>query len=168
MDENVSSFDQSLVRARQDSTVSDEQIAALENAAQTDAMSYQEMSVLLADTFACFDDAGVAYRVDPDREIVPGFVVPQYSVSADSLDVADACQAAHSEYAFSAFQTQPVVIEAADQALESRRPQVLQCLRDQEVTVDDDATLEELRVMAWDVFMAVPDQDPALMCTAFL
>jgi hypothetical protein len=124
--------------------VSDVQINALEKAAKSGQMSYEEISALLEDTFKCFDESGVDYRRLPDSEQVSGFKVPMYSY-AEPVAIALACITKYNSFAWDAYQSQPKVGELRDVALKAEIPRVLACLRDHGVSIDDDATLDELR-----------------------
>jgi hypothetical protein len=147
-------------------SVSDAQIVALEKAAKSGEMSYADVSALVEDMYRCFDAGGVQYLRDPDREPFPGFKVPSFGYADAQLAVADACQEKHAYYALYAYQNQPRAAELSDAALEAERPQVIACLRKNGVVVDDDATLDELRLASWDL-IRTSDASPggAVMCT---
>lgn len=162
-------FTEALAEARAAKpAVSDAQIRALEKSAKSGEMSYEDVNALLQDTFKCFDDAGVKYILQPDSEKVPGFKVPQYGIAAGGIEVGDACQNRFSEFAFEGYQRQPRAVELRDKALEADRPSVLSCLRAHGVTIDDAATLDEIRRAVGDLFVATSDGPDAVMCTRYL
>lgn len=140
-----SSFDEQLSLAEADDRVTDSQLAALREAADSGEMSYEEISALLEETFQCFDDAGIGYRRLPDLEPIPGFVMPNYGHDAEPLSVADDCLVRTSQYAYDAYARQPAALELLDAALEAERDEILACLRAKGATIDDDATLDEMR-----------------------
>jgi hypothetical protein len=119
------------------------QIAALKAAAAKGSMSYEELDALINDTIACFESSGVDYRREPDREIAPGLKMPAYGIG-EPIAVGDKCVAKYSGYAEAAYQTQPSAIEAKDAKFEAARPQVLACLREHGVAIDDVATRDEI------------------------
>lgn len=160
----VSSFDEALYNAKRDDNVSRTQLAALETAAVSDAMSYEQISVLLEDTFKCFDESGVDYRRTGDFEKVPGFKMPTYSFG-EPLAVAEACQKRFSEYAFEAYQAQPRVGELSDAALGAEKSQVITCLRAHGVTIEDDATLDEIRRASATLLQATSKSSEGVFCT---
>jgi hypothetical protein len=141
----ASVFTEALAKARTaDPAVSDAQLMALEKAAKTGEMSYEEVRALLEDTFTCFESAGVLYVRTSDSEQLPGFKVPTYSFG-EPVAAADACQSNWSEFAYAAYQSQPKVAELRDAALEAERPQVLACIRAHGGAIEDNATHDEMR-----------------------
>lgn len=141
--EGVSSFDEQLYWAERDDAVSEAQLAALRAAAESDAMSYEEISALLEDQFRCFEAAGISYQRLPDEEDPPGFLMPWYS-HGEPLETADACHRETIQYAWIAYQGQPRAVELAEADLRERRPEIMECLRGRGIVVDDDATFDEM------------------------
>jgi hypothetical protein len=140
----ASVFTEALAKARAaDPAVSVAQLKALEKAAKSGEMPYEEISALLDDTFTCFDDSGVAYQRLPDEEQIPGFKVPSFGVG-EPVAVADGCLGKFSQYAENAYQTQPKAAELRVAAFQAERTQVLACLRKKGAILDDNATYDEM------------------------
>lgn len=146
------------------SNASEAQIDALALSAETGEMSYETVNALVEDTFQCFESAGIWYVRNPDWERVPGFFIPDFGIG-EPIEVADACLWRYSQYALLAYQQQPDYIELRDAALEADREQVLECLREHGVLIDDDVTTDELRLAVQELLFATPD-DP-VVCSRY-
>ena len=101
--------------------------------------------------FACFDASGVPYsgpRTYVDDTGFPMITYVTYDVAGMSEDemsrVTRACVTRESEFIEQLYQSQPSYIEAADRAWDQALPQILACLRDNGVVIDDDATRSEV------------------------
>jgi hypothetical protein len=136
---------------------SDAQIAVLEHAVSVGEVTYDEYNGLLEDTFACFDDIGVSYTRLEDRELVPGFPIPDYEHTGiagmpdeEMLALVGVCLFTYSEFVNMAYQTQPVVYEAQEAVARERLPLVIECLREQGVEIDDDASIDEAKQASFD------------------
>jgi hypothetical protein len=137
------SFTEQLRIAETNRDAGETQIAALKAAATKGSMSYEELDALINDTIACFESSGVDYRRIADQEVAPGIMMPGYGIG-EPIAVGDKCVKKHSGYAELAYQRQPSVIAAKDAKFEAARPQVLACLREHAVAIDDDATRDEI------------------------
>jgi hypothetical protein len=101
-------------------------------------------------TFACLDANGLEYQSNI-IETYPGYFNYDYyfrPISGDADEAArltgNACQDHESTFIAMLYDNQPGIIEAIDEAFNEQRPELLQCLRDHGVNVDDDATRDEM------------------------
>lgn len=169
----VTSFSEQLYWAESEGFASEKQLEALRAAEAAGEMSYAELEELLQDSFACIEDssAGGYVRLS-DLERAPGVYEPNYALRPP-VEAADACVREHSLYAEFAYQNQPIMAEAWDRAIEEARPQILACLREGGVQIDDDATTDELFQASEDLFtrlfiLDAENEDPdfvSLSCT---
>jgi len=129
-----------------------EQIAVLTDAAELGEFTSshsQELAALMAD---CISDAGFEATVEvwePWPGIVASTVVWRPSDGDQPTSSEDAlvtnCQARFYDFGTEAMMSQPVTLELLDSKIEEERPEVLACLRDRGVVIDDDISAPELR-----------------------
>lgn len=143
-----------LARA-QEGGASEQQLAVLERAVATGELPFADVNSLVYDTFECLTASGIAFVEDEPREIVPGGPkVPTYSFSAEAdglspdqvLQLADACIEKHSGYAEQALQDTELYQELRDRRMTQELPMVLECLKENGVTIDANAPLDEVRI----------------------
>lgn len=130
---------------------------------ESGVLSYGDIDRLLNEAITCLVEAGVSYDRGADWERAPGFFVPVFGYG-EPFEVGETCVNRHFQYAFSAYQEQPVYYEALDAALEAEREQVVECLRANDVVIDDDATLDELRQASQDLMAG---SEPPVVCTTY-
>lgn len=148
------------------------QVEVLEAAVERGSIEYEDVVPLIQDTFACLADAGIGYTEDPPAEWVPGWKVASYSFDAEGAGLtedqvktlADACMAEHSMYAEFALQDPLVHQEVRDEHLRAQLPVVLACLREHGVVVDDEASLDQVRLAALDLLNATADSAQTVTC----
>lgn len=148
------------------------QLEVLEAAAETGSIAYEDVVALIHDTFSCFEGAGIGYVENPPTERVPGWLVPSYAFDAEVpgltesqvLALADACMVEHSMFTEFALQDPVLHQEVRDAHLREQLPEVLACLRENGVAVDEDATPDEVRVAALDLLNATADAAETVTC----
>jgi len=130
------------------------QLAVLREAERTLRIDYETVDALVQESFACMERSGISHEDSVRHELLPGHAIPAYSFAATAegmtqdevLAAADACLYEHSYWAEAALADPRGFPEAYDAQLRKDLPDVLACLAENGVTVDDDATLEEVRV----------------------
>lgn len=134
------------------------QLEVLERARDAGEVTLDDVKSAVANTFECFEQAGIPYRSD-GVATSQGQPVYMYSFSsaagmseADSLAIADECQRLESFYVEDLYRTQPVAIEAYESYLETQvRPLLLPCLVSLGVPVSEDTPNQELMLLALDI-----------------
>lgn len=105
-------------------------------------------------TFACLDANGLEYQSNI-TETYSGYYYYEFffrPVSGEADEAArlagNACADRESTWIALLYDNQPGVIEAIDQAYLEQRPELLLCLREHGVDVEDDATRDEVKALA--------------------
>jgi|GEM_PF-6585232 len=154
--ENV--FHEQLYWAEQ-GEASEKQLAALEEAARTGDMSFETVSELVEDAFACLEEVGIGYvRKDPER-VGPSYLIPSYAVhgtapgmTAEQAEaLGNECLEKNSYYAEGAYQLAPRAVSARDDLIRAQLPQIVECLNDNGVAATEEETLDELTVKVIDL-----------------
>ncbi len=138
------------------------QIEVLEEAARTGALTYDDVVVLVQETFSCMDEAGIGHALHPAWERVPGWRVIAYSFDAEVPGLtedqvsalAEECMDRHSKYAEFALHDTRLVQELRDNYMREQLPTILTCLEDNGVTIEPEATLDEIRRAVFDLMVA--------------
>lgn len=130
---------------------SEEQLAILDDGEVT----FEEYEAAINRSLACMEDAGIGVQ-GPHRVDERGFTELRYSHSASSpgrtedetLAVSDACLEEHSMVVEMMYQSSPSAVEAQDEQFEQIRGALVQCLEDNGIDVDPDASRDELTTAA--------------------
>ena len=149
----------SVIEDAQSAGASSEQIALLQGAAESGALTLESLQEAIDATFACFDDAGLSH-VQLPRENYQGIEVLPYTfgevpgVSPEqSLAIADECIYRHSYFVEQAYALQPTSREAYDEYFEANvRPRLIVCLQDLGLIGSGDFTNDELWQIAADFY----------------
>lgn len=136
-------MDQYIGEARA-SGASEAQLAALTDARATGDISYEVLNAAIEETFACFNEAGVRYRQDTDNTQALPLIVYEFASPIEGNPVADACIDKNSFFVESAYQNQPRWRAVLDGRIEANRGEILACLRERGIEIDDDATPAEI------------------------
>lgn len=139
-------FDQAL-----ETGASEEQLSAMREYQDGSPIPYSVLEDAVNRTFDCFDEAGIVYLPLEPIEPMPGFPVPQYGFNAgqglteeEALTLGDQCADRESTWITVMYTQQPAYVEAQDAAFEETRAELVACLRDLGVDIDDDATRDEI------------------------
>lgn len=132
------------------------QLAVLRAAERTGEIDFDTVLGLVERSLACMERSGISSETPEPHELLPGHAIPAYSFAATAegmtedevLEAADACLYEHSYWAEAALADPRGFPDAYDAALREDLPDVLACLEENGAEVDDDATLEEVRVAA--------------------
>lgn len=129
------------------------QLAAIRDAAETGSMPLQTLNQLVDETFACFVDAGIPHELSAPEVVATGIELRRYTFSGvpglsedQSLALADKCIDGYSFFAETGFRAQPTTQQLIDAVLEEEIPIAIACLRDHNVDIRDDATIDEVRI----------------------
>lgn len=144
---------------------SPEQIAALQEAIRTGELSYETVTDLVEQTFACFEESGIEYQRRDPEELGPGFLAPAYThagfasgmTNDQALAVADFCIDTYSNFAVGAYRNGPASWDARDARLREELPQIVECLTSNGVTASTDDTLDEIRLKVADLLRQTTD-----------
>lgn len=158
---NFAEFASSELADAQAAGASEEQLAILERAVATGAISFEDASAANDATIACLLDAGFTVNTQTSNDI-PGFPVPGFiagrptTMTQDHADsVLGACETRESIWVNMMYQTQPSADEAKWANFERVKPQFIACLEDAGLTVPADATNDEL--VQWALDLAFDD-----------
>lgn len=135
-----------------DGGASDIQLDILRRAAELGRVTYQDVSESLAETFACFDSAGVGHEDMGVTILASGLPFPMYGwgggISDDDVArfeaLGDDCLNKNSYYVETLYQTQPIAVEGEARAFEERVPSMLSCLESLGVIVDGGAARADI------------------------
>lgn len=130
-----------------------QQIDVLADAVSTGVLTFESVMELTRKTFACFTEHGIEYTENDPHELGIGYFMPSYSFSAqapgltldETTEAADECINGYSYWASIALQDSRVIGEARDARMRRDLPTILECLRDNGVSLPDEATLDEIR-----------------------
>lgn len=129
---------------------SDEQIAQIDEYIDGREIPYSVVQEAFTRTDACLEAAGLESAINVS-EVYPGYYSSDFMFrSKDGVtdegdqDVGTACQDREVTYIGLLYDNQPGWIAARDAAFEARRPELLACLRDHGVAIEDDATYDEM------------------------
>ncbi|MHA3946539.1 hypothetical protein [Cellulomonas bogoriensis] len=137
---------EAMERAREDGA-DDEQLEILERGEVT----FEEYEAAVGRTIACLREEGIEV-VDDEVVDLRGFPEIYYSY-ADATDgrsdeetdeISQACLRRHSLHVESLYRTSPQAEAAQDEQFAPRRDAVLECLRDNGVTIEGDVSRQEL------------------------
>lgn len=145
------------VESALDQDISDHQREVIEKVQRGEAIEYLDLTLLLEDLFECMDAGGVVTTLHEPQEIAPGVFMPFFTISegegglpeGSSLDsgtpVADWCQYHHYTHAAGIYESQPQTTEAVDAEWDRHIPRMIECLRDEGFTIDDDVPRAEVQ-----------------------
>jgi hypothetical protein len=133
----------------------DEQIAILEVAAETGALSPADLAGLFEPFDDCVATVGAYVYFDGVREIAPGVTLPKYiihfpegTLTDENFEEVDQivldCEFQYIGYIWKALQLRPSVIELQDAEMLAHRDEIAACVGEQGYPVDADATVGEL------------------------
>ncbi|WP_062079208.1 hypothetical protein [Demequina globuliformis] len=142
-DEGFAAIVESAVRDAVDSGASPAQLALLEDAREAGEVTYEAAARARDATVACLTELGLDARAE-DHENEWGYVLPFWSVAADSSAPVDTCENQESMWISQVYQTQPAALSARDVWIQERSPQLRACLSEQGVDLDPDTTVAEL------------------------
>jgi len=123
------------------------QLDILREADRSGSVSFEQLKLAVEATFACFEDAGIAYASSVTEGAMPQLNYSFASPDGDSR-IADACIGRHSMYVEMAYQTQPSALELIDAAFEKKRPEIVACLQGLGLSLADDASVDEIKAAA--------------------
>ena len=172
MDEAGSAHWQMVLANARSGGANQAQNEAIERAVETGSMSLQTLNQLVDETFSCFDDAGIPYEIASPDVIAPGIELRRYTFSVapglsedQSLALADACIDGYSHFAESGFRAQPTTQQSVDAALEDDIPVAIACLREHDVDIQDDATIDEVRIASREfITQLIRDGEDLIIC----
>lgn len=148
---------------------SEEQLAELDRYADGGEIPFAVVSNAMDRTFACLDVKGISYASEV-YEIYPGYPVYDYSWSVpegltaeEARDLGDVCGDRESAFISSLYEQQAGFLEQRDALFESMRPDLLQCLHDHGVTVEDDATRDEMTQLAVELLRSGVVSEPTCL-----
>lgn len=140
---------------------SEAQIKVLEEASELGSLDYATLAALLEESFQCLEGVGAVVDNQGPQQDATGMPQPVYFTQTPSgltyeefLPVYEECLAKYSGFAERAYQLQPAARDAYDNILTRDRPMVEECLRENGVTVDPEATLDELRLAVVELYFA--------------
>lgn len=149
--EPTATLDAQLLESAREGGASEEQLAVL----QGGQVTFEQYQTAVNQAVGCMRDAGI--EVIGDTVSQPrGFPEISYSFANSSagrtddqtLAIADECIATHSMYVERAYQTAPGSLEQQEAAFAPYRDLIVQCVRDNDGDVADDATAGEVLVTA--------------------
>ncbi len=133
-------------------------------------MTLQTVNQLVDETLACFSAAGIPYEISSPDVIATGIELRTYTfrgvpgLSDDqSLALADACIDGYSVFVESGFRSQPSTQELIDTQLLGAVPEAITCLREHGVDIDDDASIDEVRIASRQFITAAMQSDADLV-----
>jgi hypothetical protein len=135
---------QVVVETAREGGASSSQLELLLAADAAGEVTFEQLRAAVDATFACLDSAGIQHS-----ENVTQGPLPQLTYSFASADgssaVADSCINSHSMYVEWAYQTQPSAQELVDAAFDKKRDEIVACLRQMGIEIDDDASVDEIK-----------------------
>lgn len=149
-------FEQVLAEAESQGA-SESQLETLKTAAARGSVVYADVVSLLPGLQGCIEDVGGYFSVGSDQQIGPELVAPTYSVGIPGLEetaalaVIQSCEQTHIDAVMGALWTQPSTVEARDAEFREALPDVLKCLREHGIVVDDDAPVAEVDALSRDL-----------------
>lgn len=134
---------------------SNEQIAILEEAAESGVLGPDDLAGLFGPFDDCVAAVGASIRFDGEMEIAPGLTLPNYvihfpegTLTDDNFEAVDQyvldCEFRNIGYIWKALQLRPSVIELQDAEMLAHRDEIAECVGEQGYPVDADATVGEL------------------------
>jgi len=151
---------------------SEEQIAVLKTASETEALDYADVNALVEQALACVEDAGLSVVRSSPEELGPDYLIPRYSTGATAPGMSDAQAAAvsnacidkHSYFAEVALQTSPQAVDARDNRLRAQLTAIIECLNSNGVTATADETPDEIRQKVTDLLVKTHEVGTDVMC----
>lgn len=142
-----------------------DQLAILERAVGVGVVTLEDVSQAVDATIGCLEEAGL--RVTRSNETLPtGLVLPTYSYGAgegqdDAIaqSLARQCMEENSAYVEKAYQLQPSSRALYDAKFTAARPQIIECLSENGVVVDPDATNDEIATLANELAFGMTDEE---------
>lgn len=114
------------------------------------AASYDDVTRLLPAFVSCIEGLGYSYAPSAPDTKVPGFPVLQYQVTGPDSDspekqseLISSCDIKSLRFVNAYYQTQPAFVQAYQADVRSHLPDIISCLRDHGVAIDDDAGVSE-------------------------
>ncbi|MBN2177675.1 MAG: hypothetical protein JW722_08500 [Demequinaceae bacterium] len=126
------------------------QLGILERAGRNGQVTFNDVIEATDSTFACFDNNGIVNwsqwwtRPDGLPMLVYSYVQPDSMTTEQFEVVAANCMESNSLYVEGVYQLQPAAVELEEAHFDERRPLILECLRENGVVIDDDATQDEV------------------------
>lgn len=150
------------VRSAEQNGASPEQVAILR---KSDVPSFEDYEVATRRSLACMSDAGIQ-TWGPDAGQHNGVAILTYRAAGESpgrtptqtLDVINGCEALHSNYVRSAWEMQPIALEAEQARLEAARPELYACAARIGLKLVPDLPLRELIAQIGDYMNTLSDQ----------
>lgn len=150
---------------------SDAQLAIIDAAIEDGLMSMERL-LEARDAYAqCLEATGFSL-IDMGVEVNGGVAYPMYATQVSSGDspedstAADnlerACMDQHFMFVDMLYQTQPIAAEASDVAFARALPQIIPCMQEAGVAVDDDATVDEVQTLLMEQMRAMSEDAGAL------
>lgn len=145
-----------------EASASAEHLRAIDDAAQHGVVAPEAMRQALLAYGECLTDAGWEFTLDPATQGPPEFPTFAYTSTGPAngdATVMDTCWGVHAGALDTLYQNQPGLHQAADRIIEAHRADILACLREADIDIDDGATLDELKKAVALAFAGVdPDQ----------
>lgn len=141
-------IDVALAEAR-DANASPEQIATLEEIADTLIVTYEQAKVAAVATVDCVLEAG-GYGNYSESTLAPGVPLPGFGIGSGTTDaegndqVADRCIDQESMWVNMLYQTQPTVVAQVDAHRAAQLPEFIACVEDKGLEVPADADGDEV------------------------
>ncbi len=132
------------------------QVEVLRKAAATGELTPAQVTPLLQPYFECLADFGMVGETEGTMEVGPNVTLPQVVVSYPDMELDTeeqisavsekrvACEDEFVGYAWKAIQLAPTTVEAWDSAFAARTPAIIDCIRRNGGSIDDNATVDEI------------------------
>ncbi|MGC4175157.1 hypothetical protein [Demequina sp.] len=151
---------------------SDEQIAVLKKAAETNTLEFSAVGELVEQALACIEDKGIAVIRQAPEELGENYLIPRYSIAVSAPGMTDAqadllsneCIDQYSYYAEAALQMSPQATDARDARLVAELPTIIDCLAQNGVAATEDETPDEIRIKVRDLLVETNEAGAAVMC----
>lgn len=151
---------------------SEEQVAVLKTASETETLEFDTVNELVEQSLACIEDAGIGVVRKAPEELGPDYLIPSYAIAATASGMSEAqadalsneCITKHSYFAELARQLSPHAVDARDDRLREQLPAIIECLNSNGVAATADETPDEIRAKVLDLLMKTHESGADVMC----
>lgn len=151
---------------------SEDQIAVLKAASETETLEFDAVSDLVEASLACIEDAGIGVVRKAPEELGPEYLIPSYSIHSTATGMSEAqadalsneCLTRHSYFAEGALQQAPQAIAARDERLRAHLPEIIECLNSNGVAATADETPDEIRAKVIDLIVKTHESGLDVQC----
>jgi hypothetical protein len=135
---------QTAIRSATSGHASDEQIAILNEAANSGELSPALEEQATQNFFGCLDLNGIEYAAQTPVE-TNGVTEFPFVVYGTDTSIAESCREAELTYVELAYHMQPTAYAAREAEQARNKPILIACLREHGTTIDDDATVSDVQ-----------------------